>query len=221
MTSNTDPDQHHLAAWEAIPWVLNGQASAAQAVLVEQHVPHCESCQQEWERQRDLQQAMQQAPAVQLDTEEGLKRLLARVDLDDLSAPLPAAPPSQPPTAHYRSPWWGGAMAASVLVTLLGLNVTSSSRPEAQPHYQTLSEASAIGLPPAAQGSIRLALLPETTLAQWDALLRSEKLQVVGGPNAVGAYTVAVPPQGALSDILQRLRQRPEVLLAEPIQDPH
>jgi hypothetical protein len=55
-------------------------------------------------------------------------------------------------------------------------------------------------------------------LADWDALLHAIGLQVVGGPNDVGAYTVV--PQDSTSTeqhVLQQLRAAHGIRLAEPV----
>jgi hypothetical protein len=57
------------------------------------------------------------------------------------------------------------------------------------------------------------------TLADWNALLHSLNLQVVGGPNDVGAYTV-VPsgtPAPSAAPTLQKLRATRGIRLAEPV----
>ncbi len=55
-------------------------------------------------------------------------------------------------------------------------------------------------------------------LADWDALLHGLGLQVVGGPNDVGAYTVV--PRDSTSTgphVLQQLRAAHGIRLAEPV----
>jgi hypothetical protein len=58
------------------------------------------------------------------------------------------------------------------------------------------------------------------TLADWNALLHALQLQVVGGPNDVGAYTVApVSTAPQTRNTLQQLRASRGVRLAEPVND--
>ena len=56
------------------------------------------------------------------------------------------------------------------------------------------------------------------TLAEWNALLHTLQLQVVGAPNEVGAYTVV--PTGTASttkETLAKLRGTRGIRLAEPV----
>jgi len=53
-------------------------------------------------------------------------------------------------------------------------------------------------------------------LADWNSLLHSLQLQVVGGPNDVGAYTVVPVHAAATPDALQQLRTMRSIRLAEP-----
>ena len=59
----------------------------------------------------------------------------------------------------------------------------------------------------------------QRALADWNALLHSLQLQVVGGPNDVGAYTVAPATTAGKRDTLQQLRAARGVRLAEPVTD--
>jgi hypothetical protein len=110
------------------------------------------------------------------------------------------------------------ALAATVLAQAIGLGVLSSQLFTANqtPTYRTLSDAPA----PIASGAVRVVPDPNLPLAEWNALLRTLQLQVVGGPNGMGAYIVApAAPDAAdqASQIVQQLRAAPGVRLAEPI----
>ncbi|NNC24782.1 zf-HC2 domain-containing protein, partial [Salinisphaera sp. USBA-960] len=83
--------------------------------------------------------------------------------------------------------------------------------------YRTLSDAPAAApTPPAA---IRVVPDPTMPLGEWNALLRGLELQVVEGPNAVGAYLLApaAPTQAQAAQLLQRLRSAPGIRLAESV----
>jgi len=77
-----------------------------------------------------------------------------------------------------------------------------------------LSQASA----PVPAGALHVVPDATMTLADWNSLLHSLNLQVVGGPNDVGAYTVV--PSGAPATVapaLQKLRATRGIRLAEPV----
>jgi hypothetical protein len=93
----------------------------------------------------------------------------------------------------------------------LGMKLRSADE---SPQYRTFSQESL----PVAPGAIRV--VPDATmkLADWDALLRSLKLQVVAGPNDVGAYTVApAASTSTTAHTLQQLRATRGIRLAEPV----
>jgi hypothetical protein len=71
---------------------------------------------------------------------------------------------------------------------------------------------------PTAAGTIRVVPDPAMALTDWNALLHVLQLRVVGGPDSMGAYTVA--PMGGPSKMqlaLRQLRAIRGVKLAEPI----
>lgn len=197
-------------AWEMMPWVLQQSATQEQGQWLARHLAHCAACSAEFAQQERLQQAMSLPTDIQLDAEAGLQRLLGRLD-----APMPQAE-----TVRARpGGWLTRALAAAVLVQAigigaLGLKVWSANE---HPAYRTLSQEPAA---PAAHGAIRVVPDANMTLADWNALLHSLQLQVVGGPNDVGAYTVAPSASASkASNALLQLRAARGVRLAEPVTD--
>jgi hypothetical protein len=197
-------------AWEMMPWVLQQSATEEQGQWLAQHLAHCTACSAEFAQQERLQQAMSLPTDIKLDAEAGLQRLLGRLD-----APMPQAE-----TVRARpGGWLTRALAAAVLVQAigigaLGLKVWSANE---HPAYHTLSQEPAA---PATHGAIRVVPDANMTLADWNALLHSLQLQVVGGPNDVGAYTVAPSASASkTSNALLQLRAARGVRLAEPVTD--
>ncbi len=208
-------DRAHFLAWEALPWVVNGQASADQQNAVARHLPHCADCQAELQHQQLLRQAMAQAPAGLPDAEAGLQRLLTRIELGSLcDQPSPAPTPSHAKPRKHSPKWWGSAWAAAVLLPVLGWGLVATPwKQHDSAAYQALSQTEAM----APAGSIRVVPDPRMTLAEWGELLQSQHLQIVGGPNAVGAYALALQDKKTAASTLERLRKTSGVLLAEPI----
>jgi len=213
-----DPRPDHLRAWEALPWVVNGRATPDQARWVADHVAGCEDCRAELAWQQRLHDALAgpgDAATAGPATEAGLQRLLARLDdLADEPQPIPVIAAASRP--QHRLTW---ALAAAVVVQAVGLGVMSLQLGTAGDNgaYRTLSE----GAGPA-MSSATLRVLPDATmtLAQWQALLHALELQVVGGPNANGAYALAPSPGTSprpRDTALARLRASPGIRLAEPI----
>lgn len=207
MMFQTNSDRDCARAWEAMPWVLQGHAPQEQGESLMSHLVHCESCRTEFARQSRLQLAMSLPSDIPLDANVGLKHLLGRLD-----APVP----QEAPVRSRAATWLTRALVAAVLVQALGIGTLGMKlwSEGSTPRYRTLSETPA----PTTPGSIHVVPDATMTLAHWDALLHALGLQVVGGPNDVGAYTVV--PQSATSTeqhVLQQLRAARGIRLAEPV----
>jgi hypothetical protein len=196
-----------VRAWEAMPWVLQDSATQEQREWLEDHLAHCESCRTEFAQQRRLRLAMSLPTDISVDANAGLRRLLSRLDAPEMQ---------EAPRRSRSGNWLNRALVAAVLVQALsigalGLKLWSTG---GSPTYRTLSQEPA----PAAPGVIRV--VPDTamTMADWNALLHTLRLQVVGGPNDVGAYTVApTTPSATAQHTLQQLRATRGIRLAEPV----
>ena len=193
-------------AWEAMPWVLQGSASPEQGEWLAQHLAQCAACRTEFEQQSRLRLALSLPAEVEPDPARGLERLLARLDEPE---PAHAAPPAR------AVPWLSRALAAAVLVQAVGIGILGarlwSEAPA--PAYRTLSQDTA----PAVAGAIHVVPDAGMKLAEWDALLRSLRLQVIEGPNEVGAYTVVAASPASTRDTVERLRAAHGIRLAEPL----
>ena len=206
--SPMDPGHDCARAWELMPAALLGHADEERGRWLASHLGRCEACSAEFAQQQRLRRALSLPTALPLDPQAGLRRLLERID----------APPAQAAPARSRG-WAIKALAASVLIQAVGLGVLSSQLYAANQRagYRTLSDAPAAApTPPAA---IRVVPDPTMPLGEWNALLRGLELQVVEGPNAVGAYLLApaAPTQAQAAQLLQRLRSAPGIRLAESV----
>ena len=208
MTFPMDSGKDCVHAWEMMPWVLQGSATQEQGGWLENHLAQCESCRAEFAQQSRLRLALSLPADVPVNADVGLGRLLARLDTAD--APE-LRPRSRPPS------WLSRALIAAVLVQALGIGVLGVklwSMGGGNPAYRTLSQETL----PAAPGAIRVVPDAGMTLADWSALLHALRLQVVSGPNDVGAYTVApVSSASTAQHALQQLRSTRGILLAEPV----
>ncbi|WP_368564633.1 zf-HC2 domain-containing protein [Pseudoxanthomonas sp. UTMC 1351] len=204
-----EPGQECSHAWELMPWVLQGSASEEQNDWLHTHLTQCNACSAEFAQQNRLRMAMSLPADVPVDAEAGLQRLLKQVDTPELR---------KAPARTQSSGWLVKALVATVLAQAIGLGVLSSQLLTANPAptYRTLSDAPA----PVAAGTVRVVPDPQMPLSDWNALLRTLQLQVVGGPNGMGAYIVApIAPNAAAqtSQVVQQLRAAPGIRLAEPI----
>jgi hypothetical protein len=191
-----------------MPWVLQQSAPQEQSDWLMGHLAECESCRAEFEQQSRLRRAVSLPSDLPIDANVGLKRLLARLD-----APEPQVAPLRARSAG----WLTRALVAAVLIQALGIGALGMKLwSEGDGAYRTLSQATGS---PALPGAIHV--VPDATmkLADWNALLRTLQLQVVGGPNDVGAYTVVPTHSAAPGYTLQQLRATRGIRLAEPVTD--
>jgi len=205
MKLTKDTDRDCAQAWEAMPWVLQDSASAEQSAWLTDHLARCEACRQEFAQQSQLRLALALPTDIQLDPEAGLKRLLGRID---------AAETQETASPARHGNWFTRALVAAVLVQALGIGVLGIklwSEDAAQP-YRTLSEPTQAAMP----GAIHVVPDAGMKLAEWNALLHTLQLQVVGGPNDVGAYTVVPAHATATPGTVQQLRATHGIRLAEP-----
>lgn len=211
--SHADDFSRHRQAWELIPWLVNGRATAEERRLVEEHLADCADCRAELELQRRIGQAMraEAAPEPPADHAPALRRLWQRIDAEAVAG---AAPPPRRAGALAR------ALLAAVVIEAVGIAALSAALldRDAAPRgpYVTLS-APADG---AAHATIRAVLAPELSLDRLRILLGASHLQIVGGPSEAGVYSLA--PRSLREDIgtpaaLAQLRADPGVRFAEPV----
>jgi hypothetical protein len=195
-----------VRAWDVMPWVLQNSAAQEQAEWLKAHLVHCESCRAEFAQQRRLWVAMSLPSDLPIDANAGLRRLLGRLD----------APEAKERPHNSRSGnWLTRALVAAVLIQALGIGTLGVKLWAAgeHPSYRTLSQEPE----PRGPGTIRVVPDAAMRLAAWDTLLQSLRLQVVGGPNEVGAYTVVPTGSTSTADALQQLRAARGIRLAEPV----
>ena len=116
-----DPSLHRRA-WDAIPWVVAGAASADDTHTVQTHLPECSECQDEWALHQRVHSGLQtSAPQALPDPQAAWQKLLARLDSVVPEALSRSAANSAPRTG--TTPWvrW---LAAAVVVQAIGLGAS-------------------------------------------------------------------------------------------------
>ncbi|AVS78099.1 hypothetical protein C8234_08480 [Paracidovorax avenae] len=216
-----DQDRSHLLTQELLPWIVNGTATAEQRAAAAGHLAACADCQAELALQERIQSSLQLQPATALpDTEEGLQRLMQRIDLDAL-CDQPAPQASQPAPQQRRHGWSTYALAAVAVLQTAALALVGWRTADQDPaQYRMFSSPQATaGTGGEAQGTIRAVPEERLTLAAWNAALVGSGLQVVAGPNAMGAYMLAPLPGTSGTQALAQLRAMPGMRLVEPAGD--
>ena len=198
----------HLRVWDLLPWIVNGTASESVHRDVDAHVSECVHCREELVRQQRLHAAMNVDAEVEPPVERGLERLLEKVDAHEQQAAQHARAGG---TKHSRWAWVACGLAAMVLIEAGGIVELSTSHHDGA--YHTLSSPDA-GLP---QAAIRLVVAPSMTVGQLQALLVPLNLQIVGGPNEDGVYSLGMLGRGHdIEKDTAALRAAPGVRFVEP-----
>ncbi len=210
----TSVSQSHRRVWEQLPWILNGSASEAEVVLVQEHLQQCADCREALIFERRLRDALSQPTQSGVsDPEEGWRRLSARIDGGNGSLS-----PARARTFGTQTRWLAAAVIVEALALgAMGLSGSFGSAQRAGPGvYRTLARPEAAHASP----SIRVVLAPEMTLDQFRTLLNGAHLQVVAGPGEAGVWSLAPADDAdvvATDAALRELRRSPQVRFAEPI----
>ena len=189
-------DEGHWALQSLLPWYVNGTLSAAERAKVEAHLASCADCQEELKFERLLHG---QVAALPLGAEDGWKQMQAR---------LAAEPPR--PARVRRAPmlaWTGWAAAAALLVGVVVL---------AAPYAQSGRYHALGAQPQPVPGNLVVIFRPDTTEKAMRAAFNADGARLVDGPTGADAYVLSVPAARRAA-ALARLRARPEVVLAEPV----
>jgi anti-sigma factor RsiW len=196
----------HARIEELLPWYVTGQLDESERVEVERHLAGCAECEKELRAERRL---VEEYRSWTPNVEQGWERLRARV------APLPAARRDRKTSLAsnaWRSlsrPAVAAVLAARLAIVVLAGGVISYiTQP---PAYHVLGAAP---VPTAANAVV--VFKPDTREEQLRALLSGSDATLVGGPTDADAYLLNLP-QARRAQILAKLRARPEIVMAEPI----
>src|SRR4051812_15614342 len=202
---NETSNNPHDEAEELLPWYVTGRLDAADRERVEKHLTDCARCQSDLRLERRLADDYR---AYSPHVEASWISLRERIE--------PTLPSRHPAAAN--SNWWhslsrpalAGLMAAQLAVVVITASLVSYfGQPDAA--YRALGSA-----PIAATANAVVIFKPETREAQLRQLLNMNGAALVGGPTDADAYVLHVPGETRAA-ALARLRARPEVVMAEPI----
>jgi hypothetical protein len=199
-------DARHIAAFELLPWLVNGTLAAGERTEVLAHLDACLVCRRERERLRVLA-ALVRAPSAAQRCEEALHRMHARMQ--------------RQPRSPARAPW--AAAATLVLVTgLVALLADSTESSVAWLRNTGLSMMSQSHVTDSAAPALRahLVFYDNITERQLRALLLSVGADLIEGPTAGGVYTISFPRAAGAQEAagaLTALRHSRRVVYAEPL----
>jgi hypothetical protein len=181
----------HREAERLLPWFVNRRLDAEEHAKVGRHVQSCAECRIALAELRALQR-QSVADEETSDPTAAFAALRNRIQASEARSPRVSA------NMRWIAPAWvQGALAASV-VCLLAVGVVAYA-PTRSSQYRTLSD-----------GSFTVADTPRSThlvvvfsasfrQGKMEALLTSNKAQIVSGPTDAGAYVIAVPADQAPS----------------------
>ncbi|GAA0763356.1 zf-HC2 domain-containing protein [Ideonella azotifigens] len=221
--------QRHQATWALLPWLANGSATPAQRRQAEAHLATCADCREALRHEQQLVTEMAEPATPGPDLEQGLAKLMRRLDGANLGAMRPAV------AARPRQGWMGGWAAAAqsglrvplATVALVGglqlvltLGVVAwwwqGQAATATPAYQTLTDAPAgTG---ASRGVLRVVFQGERRVDEVQALLLQRGLVVLAGPTEAGVFTLGWAEGAGQRDadgLAAELRHLPAVAFAE------
>lgn len=137
----------------------------------------------------------------------GLQRALARIRAERDFQPAQPRREQKEKTSFFAWPRFAFGLAMAVVAVQAVVIATLVARAPETPS----SVAPLAGSPQAASGAlIQLTFKPEATELQIRGLVSGIEGEIVGGPGALGVYTVRVPKARA-AGALQSLRQNPLV----------
>jgi len=198
-------DSLHRHVERELPWYVNGRLDETHRRRIGQHLSGCGQCRREEAQVRKLQAQLAQPLAVPAPAPD-FARLARRIAAAD-AAPKPVAGRADP--RRWLLPLGLAQAAVLLLVLVPALRAPQAPAPA---QFRTLGAAAA----PAAGPRALMVFRPETTLADARRLLQANGASILEGPNAAGAYLVALPsrrPEQAVA----ALRRAPGVLLAERV----
>jgi anti-sigma factor RsiW len=193
----------HDEAEELLPWYVTGKLDAADRERVEKHLTECAACQADLRAERALAAEYRDySPEVEASWASLRQRL---------------GPTASHPVAA-NSNWWhsmsrpavAGLMAAQLAVIVMTAGTVSYlNQPPAA--YRALGSA-----PVTATANAVVIFQPQTREDQLRTLLNASGAELVGGPTDADAYVLHIPSERRTA-ALASLRNRPEVVMAEPI----
>ncbi len=196
----------HDQARELLPWFANGTLDEDERKSVADHLCTCSGCRSEVESLDRVRRVVREQPADVGPDVGNLDEILARIDHDA-------------GVHHRKTPvvrWLLIAQAAAIVILAVLLLVPDSPRVEGNPQpFRTLS-AEPETVPSGAQ-HLRIVFADTTTERQLREILQSVEARIVDGPSPVGAYTLRITDIQDLVSVVERLRAKPSVRLAEPL----
>jgi anti-sigma factor RsiW len=224
----------HARAELVIPWLVNGSLPEDTEAAVREHIASCSRCQQDYDEQLRVREAMCAEGPLVFAAESSYQKLLARIESTEsgrvgATSPRPrgAVTDRRPPRMMHQfretppvARWLAAAVILQAFALGLGAWAWQSSSGDSGARYRTLSSA------PASYDSgprVRVLFRTDLSVGALQTVLQRAGAHIIDGPGDGDVYTLgfAQPPgsHAALEKRIAGLRANPVVLFAEPVQD--
>jgi hypothetical protein len=196
----------HRQTAELLPWYVTGSLAEAESDYVENHLRECLNCRVALRAERRLLKLVREQDDFRLSHEHGVADLLTRIEGRSGSPRRPAL---------MRRPRLALGMACLAAIVVVGAIVGPTlleNRAGIEPGaYETLTDP-----PNASANYVDVVFEENQDSAALDRLLQEFNAELVGGPTALGRYTIAVPDRSTaeIDDLIRELGAEPAVRFA-------
>ena len=204
----------HQEAQSLLPWYVSERLDGSEHARVEAHLAQCPDCRADVVAERRLAVEWASLPMESETSWLRLRGLVAGDDARRARSALSSRLSDMVRDAVTRRPsWvtglgWGLAAAQGAMLAAIGIAVVTA--PAVAP-YHTLGAGQAPSV-----GNAIVIFDPDVSERRLRETLTANHARIVDGPAASGVYVVHVPADERAA-ILLRMRARPEVALAQPI----
>ena len=187
----------HDAAWELLPWYVNGTLQASERARVDQHLRSCLLCHRELDEQQQLDELVHESETVRISPRSSFDSLMRRID----SSTRADSGRSFGYRARFVS-WL--PVAAALLAVGVVLVVLYSANPDRSGDFRTLSSETPI-LPSDAT-ALQMVFAQHATEEEIRNLLAGIGGRIVDGPSGAGVYTIELLDGAVQPETLEQLQ---------------
>jgi len=202
----------HDEVWMLLPWYVNQTLKSKDLKRVNQHLKVCISCRSELETQKKLCRRVSESVTEDVCEQIQFKHLMQKIH----SQPQQEKLVNQVHESRFN--FRIASLAAAILLTLM-FTFTGMNE-QADLSYKTLSNS--IVASDAQVNDIRVIFESNLDDNQRQALLIDVKAEFLSPPDSQGVYIIRIEgtegvSQSEISQVIGQLRQRKEIIFAEPM----